>query len=325
VSLISIAGGGPAGASAAIAALLSGSEVDIIERSRTPRHKVCGEFLSPEIHPLLESLGVAAEFADLRPARVSRMAVHVGRREKVSRLPEPAFGLSRFAFDDLLLRRSQRLGARMHATGFSPHIVATGRASTLPRGERFFGFKAHFDGPCDDAVELYFFDGCYIGINCVEGSRTNVCGLGPEPLLHSRRFDIDGLLRTSGALAARIDPLARSMDWMFTGPLEFGNRLRTETGRAFYAGDALSFVDPFTGSGLVSAVVTGSLAGDHAARGLTVETYLAACRRVLSRPFEISSALRWIARTQWAERLLESIPGQLLYWATRPRVGLVRR
>jgi flavin-dependent dehydrogenase len=86
------------------------------------------------------------------------------------------------------------------------------------------------------------------------------------------------------------------------------------------AGDALSFVDPFTGSGILSAVATGSLAGEYAARELGIEAYQRACRSVLGRPFEAASALRWVARTRWAEHLLETVPGQLLYWATRPRV-----
>ena len=41
---IRILGGGPAGSSAALAALKYGSSVEVIERSRFPRHKVCGDF-----------------------------------------------------------------------------------------------------------------------------------------------------------------------------------------------------------------------------------------------------------------------------------------
>jgi flavin-dependent dehydrogenase len=158
-----------------------------------------------------------------------------------------------------------------------------------------------------------------VGTTAIEQNRTNVCGLGPEHLLRAYDFDIDAMLCRCDALTRRIAPLRRSMKWMFTGPLQFGQRLQSM--HTYVAGDALSFVDPFTGSGIVSAVATGMLAGEYAARGLPVETYLAACRRVLSRPYELSSALRWITTTKWAERLLESVPGQLLYWATRPRLS----
>ena len=32
---------------------------------------------------------------------------------------------------------------------------------------------------------------CYVGINAVEGGRTNVCGLGPEDFLRRFEFDYD--------------------------------------------------------------------------------------------------------------------------------------
>jgi menaquinone-9 beta-reductase len=325
VSLIAIAGGGPAGSSAAVSAIAHGAGSLIVERSRMPRHKVCGEFLSPEISPLLERMGLSSEFSSLEPARVNRMTVRIGKREKVTRLPEPAFGLSRYEFDALLLNRAESLGAQVQTAERPCNIIATGRSASLPRGARLFGFKAHFEGPVDDAVELFFFDGCYVGINCVEQGRTNVCGLAPENILRDHAFEVDAALWHNDALARRLAPMRRVMRWLFTGPLDFGNRFGSPVPGGFLAGDALSFVDPFTGSGLVSAVATGMLAGEYAARNLSVESYLDDCRRVLARPFEISSALRWIARTRWAERLLESVPGRLLYWATRPQLANLPR
>jgi len=55
---INILGGGPAGSAAALAALREGTQVRMVEKSKLPRHKVCGEFFSPEIGPELEKLGV---------------------------------------------------------------------------------------------------------------------------------------------------------------------------------------------------------------------------------------------------------------------------
>ena len=59
-------------------------------------------------------------------------------------------------------------------------IVAYGRQFSSSGRDRLFGFKAHFRGPVSDAVELYFFDDFYVGVNPVEGGLTNVCGLGSE-------------------------------------------------------------------------------------------------------------------------------------------------
>jgi hypothetical protein len=55
---VRIIGGGPAGSAAALAALSETNSVHIVEKSSFPRHKVCGEFLSPEIAALLESHGI---------------------------------------------------------------------------------------------------------------------------------------------------------------------------------------------------------------------------------------------------------------------------
>jgi len=88
----------------------------------------------------------------------------------------------------------------------------------------------------------------------------------------------------------------------------------------YRAGDALSFVDPFTGSGLLSAVSTGAAAGFGAATGQSQSAYQARCREILERPFGISTLLRISVEKGWAEGLLWLAPAQLLFRATRPRV-----
>ena len=111
--LVSILGAGPAGASAAIAARREGAAVRLIEKSKFPRHKVCGEFLSPEIEAALKNLGAWDSFLAAGPARIHSMKLHFGNREKTSRLKEPAWGLSRYSFDALLFDRAIGQGARV--------------------------------------------------------------------------------------------------------------------------------------------------------------------------------------------------------------------
>jgi flavin-dependent dehydrogenase len=96
---VTVLGAGPAGASAAIAALQAGAAVDLIEKSRFPRHKVCGEFLSPEIAQILERLGVWSAFQACGPVSIRRLSLYFAKSEKHCRLPEAAFGLSRYSFD----------------------------------------------------------------------------------------------------------------------------------------------------------------------------------------------------------------------------------
>lgn len=279
---------------------------------------MCGEFLSPEIAEELEGLGAWDAFLEAGPARIRRMKLHFARRERSSLLPEPAWGLSRFTFDALLVKQAEQMGAlmRREATG-SENVIACGRSlSRSRRGSRLFGFKAHFDGPADDAVELFFFNRCYVGVNAIEGGGTNICGLGPEDFLSGFDFDFDEVVRGSPALAARLGPLRRSMKWLSTGPLEYGQAFSGEG--TYRAGDALSFVDPFTGSGLTAAVKTGRLAGTAAANGDSPAEYLAQCRSALKKPFEIAGIFRKAVNNGWADMLSGLVPGRILFALTRP-------
>ena len=320
---VHILGGGPAGSSAALAALSNGASVELIEKSQLPRHKVCGEFLSPEIQQVLERIGVWDGFCEQRPARIARMVLQFGTRNVSAKLPEPAYGLSRFRFDSLLFDAAVRRGAvwtKGSRSSGKPLIEATGRITAAERGKRLFGFKAHFSGPIGDAVELFFFRDCYVGLNTVENGITNVCGLGPERELKKFGFDIDALANSCPALRERISPLRREMKWLHVGPLVFRNGLGDSFEQGTYpCGDALSFVDPFTGSGLLSGVVMGELAGHFAANGRPVDEYLASCRKVLKKPFVISTVFRSVARHRWAGLLASAVPGDLLFRWTRPR------
>ena len=85
---VRVVGGGPAGVMVAFAAMREGAGVRIFEKSAFPRHKVCGEFLSPAILPLLRRAGCDAGFLQLRPAVLSAMRLHFGTRVIRHPLPE---------------------------------------------------------------------------------------------------------------------------------------------------------------------------------------------------------------------------------------------
>jgi len=205
---IEIAGAGPAGSCAALAALSEGAAVRLYEKSPFPRHKVCGEFLSPEIRPALEKLGVWDEFVKARPSSISSVRLHFGRRETTWKLPEPAFGLSRSRLDQLLFdcagRGAEIIHQQFSSTG-QTEILACGRKGSASRGNRLFGFKAHFTGPAGDAVELFFRSRAYVGVSSVENGITNVCGLAPESELAECGFDVDHFIRGWASLRARRD------------------------------------------------------------------------------------------------------------------------
>ena len=325
-----VEGAGPAGAAAAIAARQFGADVRIIERSRKPRHKVCGEFISPEACAVLQKLGSYDDLLDLNPARMYRCRLHFGWRVKEWRLCEPALGLSRLEFDQLLLRRAVAGGASV-VRGDLPRqetdsretavVVATGRPGRAPKPGRLFGFKSHFEGPTDDAVELFFGDSGYIGVSRVENDITNVCGLSSETTLRRYGFRFDDFIHDYKPLADRVKPLTRKMPWVSTGPLAFssiGSQMSVQN--IYQAGDALGFVDPFTGSGILNALLTGRMAGASAAKGVAPDMYLRECRKLLGRPFATSAVVRTLLEWGVASSLAALIPGRWIYRLTRAGV-----
>jgi hypothetical protein len=185
------------------------------------------------------------------------------------------------------------------------------------RARRLFGFKAHFEGPVTDSIELFFFKDCYVGVNGVEGGITNVCGLGPEETLRRYGFEPDGLLESFAPLKERTGSLRRVMDWLTTGPLHYGQRLEPDRD-VYLAGDALSFVDPYTGSGILGALLSGISAGRSAALGEPPAVHYRRCAGLLRRAYLVSSLFRTLIRSGAADALIRLIPGRWLVSWTRP-------
>ena len=156
-------------------------------------------------------------------------------------------------------------------------------------------------------------------MSAIENGMTNVCGVAPENML---RAELQagrtvrgpaGLRRTGGAAAANRRVAyhrAADISRRASGPAEEG---------VYPAGDALGFVDPFTGSGILGALITGALAGPAAARGLPVREYLRSCTRMLAAQYRAAGLFRAALRTRLAEALAPLVPGALLFRLTRPR------
>jgi menaquinone-9 beta-reductase len=165
---------------------------------------------------------------------------------------------------------------------------------------------------------MFFLRGWYVGVSPIEGGLTNVCGLAPEKLLAARRFEFDDLVGGAAPLAERLRPLSRVMSWMAAGPVTF-SPVQPAVSETYPAGDALSFIDPFTGTGILNALLTGRLAGAAAARGIPPAACLAACRRALDGPFRVASLVRSALASAFAPGLAYMLPPALLFRLTRPR------
>ena len=315
-----IAGGGPAGSSAAIHLATRGARVLLAEQKKFPRAKLCGEFISPECALHFERLGVINRMMAAGPAKLNE-TVFYSRRGKSVRVPSAwfgasgaALGLSRAEMDERLLRRAAEAGvtvledahvadllfekaevcgvsvknSRRQITYRAPVTIdATGRARALARrvGQHrlnptrapLVAFKAHLADTrvALGACEIYFYRGGYGGLSSVEDGLSNICFIASARDVRECGADAERVMRevvcqNQRAAHTLADARATSA-WLAVTLESFGRREIAPADGLLAIGDAASFIDPFTGSGMLMALESGELAaqiiGDHLGAG----------------------------------------------------------
>jgi len=296
-------GGGLAGCAAAITLANAGAHVALLEAGDYPRHRVCGEFLSPESLADFDALGVRAAVESHRPPRMNAVRVTTpGGTMWEAPLTGEAVGLSRYTLDGLLADRAQNTGADLFTNTRATALYGqpdafeietkshgqTGRLSAravilthgkraaldrtlhrpfTPRHYHHIGLKMHFDGPpIPGRVEMHSFPGGYIGLNEIEGGAVNACLLGLE----------DDLRREG-------NPQAYA-EWIAAQNPAFGAWFADATPRlprwvsiaqvafshkqpivagAIATGDAAGLIAPLAGDGMAMALAGGRLAAYH--------------------------------------------------------------
>lgn len=234
-----VVGAGPAGSTLALALAQQGWDVLLIERHDIPRHKVCGEFLSPEAQDTLRQLGLLNQLTTLLPAPLSHAQLTTPAGTTLhTALPAQAWGLSRYALDAALATAARQQGAMLwtgttvtgwqaRGNGYEVHLRSNGRStirtaravimacgrhslaglpprpaasSRLSGWRRCVGVKAHYTGiRMPPQVELFLFPGGYAGINPIEGERANVCML----------MDYQRLIRAGKSVTGVISAVAK--------------------------------------------------------------------------------------------------------------------
>jgi flavin-dependent dehydrogenase len=236
---VAVLGAGIAGSSLAKALADRGWETVLIDRQLFPRHKVCGEFLSPESQSMLNTLGLLGPVESLHPSLINRtrLIFNHGNALEIP-LPGIALGVSRYALDSALHRAALRSGVHVHtattvtsvapndrgytietkqesgnktykvraviaAWGANPRSGLLGRKPNGSVRHTFMGVKSHFKGiEMEPVVELYFFPGGYLGISPIEGGLVNVTALLTRKSFKDTEKTILGMIEA----AARRNP-----------------------------------------------------------------------------------------------------------------------
>ncbi|MFM9281559.1 NAD(P)/FAD-dependent oxidoreductase [Paenibacillus jiagnxiensis] len=209
-----VIGAGIAGSSCALLLAGQGHRTLLLDRQNFPRHKTCGEFMSPETREMLEYLGVQLLEQEVRPSVMDKAVIimpHGGEIE--APLPGQAYGISRYKLDSLLHEKALTAGAEIvtkatvtaiHPQNGHGYEVETRQGNKravyqakavigaygtkklrgmtpsdkLRDGTVYVGVKSHYNGiPLSTRVELYFCDGGYVGISPVENGTANVAAL----------------------------------------------------------------------------------------------------------------------------------------------------
>ena len=139
-----VVGAGPGGSATAYHLARHGIDVTIVERATFPREKVCGDGITPRGVAAMHAMGIDTD--DPRFERVIGLRVHA--RDTTIDLPWPeltsfppyALVMTRHDFDQLLVQRAVKAGARLvEATEAVAPVIEDGwvaGASVRPAGEK---------------------------------------------------------------------------------------------------------------------------------------------------------------------------------------------
>ncbi len=319
-----IVGGGPAGLATAIAARQGGLSATVLDRSRPPIDKPCGEGLMPAGVGKLEALGVRLPEAVGRAFRGIRY--RDGDLVAEAEFPGAAgLGVRRTALHAALVRRAEEVEVDLSwgtaVRGLASGGVATDRGLVTgrwlvgadglnspvrrwsgldapPGRHRRFGVRRHYRrAPWTDKVEVWWADGVEAYVTPVAAREVGVALLWSGD---KSRFDL--LLARFPALAERLAGAEVSSRDKGAGPLHHRPR-RVWCDRLLLVGDAAGYVDAITGEGLDLAFHQ-ALALVEAVRRDDPRHYARFCRRLARLPFALIHLLLFVERRPALRRRL---------------------
>ncbi len=284
-----IVGGGLGGLICAILLARQGRSVALFERKSYPFHRVCGEYISNEVVPFLESQNLFPH--DQVPAFYHQFLLS-SVAGKTLRIPLDlgGFGISRYSYDNWLANHAREAGVHLLTGTAVTEIVqnttesklilrdkstvkcklvigAFGKRSTLDktlerpfmlRRSPYIGVKYHIEADYfEDTVALHNFEGGYCGINRVEGSRYNLCYLSTTKNLR-RCGNIRALEGTILQQNPHLQKIFSNANFLFEDPVVI-NEISFEKKGAIWrsipmVGDAAGMITPLCGNGMAMAI-----------------------------------------------------------------------
>jgi len=338
-----IIGGGLAGLCNALQLVRAGLQVTVIEKKSYPFHRVCGEYISNEVLPFFENLGI--DINSLNPSRINRLEItSAGGKRFSTPLDLGGFGVSRYTLDDYLYQKARLAGVKFMLNTrvqdvqylenrfivtipgdvlTAPLVIgAYGKRSNLDQKLKrpffykrspYLAVKFHIKADLpDDLIQLNNYKDGYCGVSKVDGDRWCMCYL-------AHRDD----LRKHGSLAAleenvicknpQLKHIFNNAEFLLDKP-EVINEISFEKKapvdhHLLMSGDTAGMIAPLCGNGMAMAIHSSKLLAEAIIKNYQSGNFTAQQRTKLEQEYT-QAWEKEFANRLWAGRQMQRLFGR---------------
>lgn len=293
-----IVGGGLAGLTAAIHLSQEKHSVLVLEKKVYPHHKVCGEYVSNEIIPYLNKLGVPMSSSGAVQINNLELSTASGKSTK-TKLPLGGIGISRYSFDNLLYEKALKNGAQFafesatsinyaddsfqvtteNANTYCSRITigAYGKRSALDKQlnrdfiqqkSGWLGVKAHyeFDAFPENQVALHNFKGGYGGLSKTETGAVNFCYLASYKSFQKEK-NVSDFNENVVAKNPFLNNFLEKANPIFDKPITIAQisfeQKNSVENHSIMCGDTAGLIHPLCGNGMAMAIHSAKIASEY--------------------------------------------------------------
>lgn len=291
-----IIGGGLAGLTAALHLNKAGLNVTLIERETYPQHKVCGEYISNEVLPYLNWLGL--DMSSLSTTAISKLQLSTVYGKSIFvKLPMGGFGISRYELDHFIYQKLIKNGVNVVIDTVTDVIFkndrfeistslgnyhtanqvfgAYGKRSTMDvkldrpfikKKSYYLAVKAHYKGDFPkDLVALHHFNGGYCGVSMVENQKLNICYLADYNSFKAYK-NIEIYQKEVLYGNQNLKQIFERSEALFQEPLtisqvSFAKKSKIEN-HMLMIGDSAGLIHPLCGNGMAMAIHSAKIASE---------------------------------------------------------------
>ncbi|MBS1743877.1 MAG: FAD-dependent monooxygenase [Bacteroidetes bacterium] len=297
-----IIGGGLGGLTLAINLSRQGYSVVLFEKEQYPFHKVCGEYISMESWPYLESLGLPLSSMNL-PVIKKLIVTSPDGNTLSQELPLGGFGISRNLIDYSLMKIAKEAGVtvmehcKAEDIAFSGDIFsiqtskgnfsskvccgAFGKRSNIDvkwkrnfvqqtpnKLNNFIAVKYHIQSSFPaDSIALHNFHNGYCGISRIEDGKYCLCYLTNAANLKASGNSIDEMEKNILSKNPHLQKIFQQSVKLFHEPLSISHisfqEKKVVEQHVLMIGDSAGSIPPLCGNGMSMAMHAGKIAAGY--------------------------------------------------------------